>query len=384
MRVACALVALFCVGCASEQSLASRPLYPRQPITTEGGAQLEADPDGRILWRPSQDDLDASLGVALETDPDGGVRVVGLLAAETPLEVDDVIRAVRARPSPRPARVLAGADKDIASSVWTQGAGHRPAPAPVAVEAPPAIDEVRAHGHAVRGLDDLRGYALCPCRLELVVRRAGRELALRVELAAGRPLEAPPWAPSRTRELGFEAVRVGDLPHALRPNQMIGDDDDLLVTFVGEGSTIALRGLRPLDVIPAGVRELTRAWRWETPYPTAAVLRPRGGRHVSVDFTPAPTVEEWSFFPPLFRATRSIPTHLDASSGLVVADLVRLDERWSYEVRTDRYQRRLQLRVADALFLSLLRVDIEDGDGAADQTGVALGPFKLQLQAEDE
>lgn len=384
MRTSCLLPLLLCAGCAIEEQQSWAPLRPRAPITTEGGAQLEADPDGRILWRPAQCDLDASIGAALEDDPAGGVRVVGLLAAEGTLEVDDLIRAVWARPTPLPAR---GDEAPVTTgrgfAIYPAGGGQRPTTGPLRPRlVPPVLGEIRTAGHPVRSLADLRGYALCPCTLDLVVLRAGEEVALRAELAAGRPLEAPPWAPVWTRELGFEAVRVGDLPRPLRPDQVVGGDDDLLVTFVGEGSTIALRGLRPLDVIPHGARELTRAWPLDD-RSTVAVWRARERAPRTVDFTPAASAQEREFLAPLFQASRPIPTHFRASSGVIVANAVDLEERWSYEPRTDRYARELRLDVGPVLPL-LFRLDVEDGDGRSDQTSVGVGLFQVQLVGEAE
>lgn len=384
MRTTLALLLLLGAGCTIDEQQSWAPLRPRGPITTEGGAQLEADPDGRILWRPAQDDLDASIGALLEDDPGGGVRVVGLLAAEGPLEVDDVIRAVRARPTPLPAR---GDDAPVSTargvSRLPEGGGRRPAPEPLPRLVPPALADIQANGHPVRGLADLRGYALCPCTLDLAVLRGGEEVALRAELTAGRPLEAPPWAPTWTRELGFEAVRVGDLPRQLRPDQVIGGDDDLLVTFVGEGSTIGLRGLRPLDVIPHGARELTKAWPYDQSSRVVDVWRAREPAPRRVDFTPAPSFEERSSFAPLFETSRPTPTHFRASSGAIVANLVDLEERWTYVPRTDRYERALRVDVGPVLPL-LFRLDVEDGDGLQDETKVGLGVFDVQLLGEAE
>ena len=91
------LFALLAVaGCSttSLQPMKTTALPALTPIATDGGYQLELEPDGALVYRPASGDIEAALGVTLVESPDG-LTVSAQLEAQTGLRPGDVIRRVR-------------------------------------------------------------------------------------------------------------------------------------------------------------------------------------------------------------------------------------------------------------------------------------------------
>ena len=205
-------------GCATPNVEQTWTLAPRGLLRTSGGHQLELDEAGNLIARPAQEDVEANVGARLSAGPDG-VQVGEPLRADAPLQRGDLIQ--------------------WAHPLRPQGV------APV------------ASSHAVRSPDDLRGYALRRgARIVLGVIRGGERLTVPLDLPAGEPVGLQLWAPSQTRPHGFTVCRIAHLPAHLRPPQANVRRGDFLVTEVVDASPFALRGLRPLDVIPGPVMQV--------------------------------------------------------------------------------------------------------------------------------
>jgi hypothetical protein len=229
---------------------------PSRAAPTVGGGLLEAR-DGDLYVLPARDDLGAALGVGLEDDPAGGVRVTNRLRPGTELAPGDRIVAAAAWPG------RADAEIGAAEVAWlvgiqpsTAGTGAVPsAPAAVPAKAPLALGprDIRAAagGHEVRTLADLHGYGAARgwARLHLGVVRGGRPTWVAARLASPRepvPVERAPDARAMFTRFGYELAPVASLSPEHRP--AAAAPDDRIVLFVAQGSPAAVAGLRPLDL----------------------------------------------------------------------------------------------------------------------------------------
>lgn len=322
IRFVCSLLLLVSTGCAigSVPMTERLPLPARHAAETEGGMRLDLDTDGTLVSRTPCDDLEVALGASLASVT-SGVRVTSLLRAECPLRAGDKI--VLARPldpnKPDEHLKLRGLGAVTASAY--------------------AVRHTRKRGHAVRGLEDLSGYARAWVQLELLVERGGRTLRVQCEIGRPEPVAVRLWNPEETRKLGFTAARIDALPRALRPKHA-KRRHHLLVTWVAINSPVAVQGLRPLMVIPRTRVSTTLLGS------TQDVRRPEGGT-TSVTF---PADDESFTFRLGYEVVNAQRDRLGRSwrLGPSWAKVFELSSSAVYNPRTDRYGEHWVWSLADS------------------------------------
>lgn len=249
------LLALGLCGCRTVQRpLDNTPLPVFEPVETRGGGTIVKDARGRLILRPRPDDFVEAWGVVLE-DSEVGVLVTARLSSRSLLEEGDVLRFIK---------TVGFVESEGSAALLRRGRSGV------------TVEELSAGGQGIRSLKDLGGYGLVWCFVDLVVVRSGVESIVRQEVGRPRRLPLHPWESEKTQALGFALTRIDDWPEDWRPRRAL--PGDLLVTHVGEESLLALRGLRPLDLVrltqrdfelmkarraqgnPAGLPSLPKSW----------------------------------------------------------------------------------------------------------------------------
>lgn len=340
--LACALPLALLAGCMQGHLRPMDPtsLLPRSPLPTTGSRQLEVGLDGNVVHRPGGGDVEAALGATL-VETAAGLRVEDVRSDDAPFAPGDLVQAVRPHP---PGRELA----PITSATWTRAL-------------------------PVTGLDDLRGYGLAWSVLDLLVERGGRRVGVRREVGRPEPLAVRLWVPDLTRRLGFECCRVDALPADLVPTTARRGRGDVLVTYVAVESPLAIRGLRPLDVVRDVGTDPSALFDGEHD-----VVRADGTEVPGLDFTAAaaPTDLE-ALFVLLAVESDAVQTvvHL-GPYGLIFSHQSKL----AYDARTDRYAEATTF----GLFATLFRRASLSGDGRRDwgATGflLATGPPATRIE----
>jgi len=382
-------VLLLCVisssGCGSFLlPFDERPLPAPRSLETASGERIDLDREGRLIVRPERGDVGLALGVGL-SEEEGGVVVTHRLLPGTALQPGDRILRVWARVPPAAAvaaayrssaqGALEGTRAEPLSSlrdalderkvVQVSGAAfdrsvRNTVLSPTTADlAPVDSATIRARGHPVRQLGDLRGYASAGewLTLDLLVERGGAEVALRARLRVRpQPLFVRPWSPSATRFQGVELVAVAELEPALRPLYAL--PEHLLVSRVARDAPSARGGLRPLDLVALeDVHSLLTGERVE-------VLKPDGSRR-EVRATPrsVPT-EVW--IPLLFTyQDDGVRTHV----GLGPWDTTfHYSSRSDYEPTTDSYVSRWRW----SLGTSVQNTGVSSTTGTVHSGGVSL------------
>lgn len=369
VRLVCALPLLVATGCSAPflrpMSLAALPA--RAAIPTRGGEQLELEADGSLVVRPRYGDLERAFGARFAEDATE-VRVAELVRGDCPLRPGDRIDAVEGGvvfgepPSERARRTYLGAaEPGETSPAQATPWGGTPAVAPV---------RPVGRGHPVRGLDDLRGYTLAWCVLDLRVLREGKPTTVRIEVGAPRPVAARKQNPDRTRPAGYEAVWLESLPPELRPTEERGS---LLVTWVAEGSPLARQGLRPFDqAVPAFWGSLLDA----DPARPAALEEWAQGPAFEAVWGPDGRAKDALWVPPQDPAEKSLPLLFAVVEGAGRSRIGVGPFDWifhthtieSYDRRTDRYLSR-----RDTSLLGLFSWSSAEGDGRHDLVSGSLG-----------
>lgn len=348
-RSALAVAALLALGgCTYDyvRPMDRRGIPAATAARTHGGQELLVDEDGSLFWRPG--DVAAALGVTLADGP-GGVTVAAVgTEVATGLEVGD--RIVLVGPLPP------GLDLAVVERL-----------------PPPEPPELRGRGHEVSSLLDLRGYALCPVVLDLLVVRRGRELALRWPVAQPEQVARPLWMAAATRQLGFEACRVDDLPAHLVPAHATPGRGDVLVTQVALGSPVGVDGLRPLDVVASvgqardavelfGVTEFG-----QLDGVRVRVLRPDGSeRELLLPWPTAPLESEGLLG---LWVVEQDPTRSHVGVGPMDL-LFHYHDELQYEPRSDAYLER-----ASWSLLTVFQATSVEGDGRMDYDMVKVNPI---------
>ncbi|MDC3379289.1 hypothetical protein OAX78_03305 [Planctomycetota bacterium] len=349
-------LALLTTGCVHDflKPADTTPLPASVVLGTSGGFQLEIDAEGQLVVRPSQDDIEAALGATLEETAEG-VTVANRLSTESKLEAGDKILAVWPIPAAAAASTSTGA--------WVPTQNYSDRLREVYVQQEPfGPGHVRAAGHPVTVLSDLRGYALSWVVLDVLVLRSGTEQVVRQEVGRPEPVPTRLWYPTTTRRMGFEACYVADLPEAYWP--VGATEEDLLVSYVAHGSVAGAQGLRPLDLIHhEGVYE--PAWAWNDFVEWQATGADGVEKSVLI---PAPSVAiDIDFFSLWEVDSDDSRTHV----GLLPLDVLFHYHSWpEFNPRTNTYADRWAWS-----FLTLFQVSGLGGDGYNDWDSVSLNPF---------
>ncbi len=242
--------ALLLTGCQSPR-ISLKPL-PARSFPTQGGDILEMA--GKMLTiRPNPGDVESALGVGLSEKADA-VVVTNRLRASARLQAQDQILFLAARlPLDRRKKKKSSRKNDPAAQNAPQANAQEPQKK-AAYPLRPSPAEVRKHpdGHPVRRIADLRGYmaGVGWIRLDLVVRRAGKEIVVSQKLTVKRTtVEYSEAQAVNGDKLGFTACSLEDWPEQRRPAHAAEHPQALLVVRVETDSPAALAGVRPGDLI---------------------------------------------------------------------------------------------------------------------------------------